>query len=108
MGIVINVVREIRRQSKAPRDAAGFVGKLSPGISVATPEVAALTAENASLLRLTLADLPDRQKEAIVLRFFEDLSVEQTAAAMNCAPGTVKATVHQAIRTLRQKLKQLA
>ena len=43
-----------------------------------------------------LADLPDRQREAIVLRFLEELSVEQTAAAMGCAEGTVKATVHQA------------
>jgi DNA-directed RNA polymerase specialized sigma24 family protein len=42
-----------------------------------------------------------------VLRFFEDLSVEQTAAAMGCAEGTVKATVFQALRALREKMKSL-
>ena len=59
-------------------------------------------------MRRTLADLPERQREAVVLRFFEELSVEDTAELMKCAPGTVKATVHQALRALRGKLKQLA
>ncbi len=54
-----------------------------------------------------LADLPERQREAVVLRFFEDLSTEQTAAVMNCAEGTVKATLHQALRKLREKLTML-
>ena len=54
-----------------------------------------------------LNGLNERQREAVVLRFFEELSVEDTAAAMNCAPGTVKATVHQALRSLRQRLKVL-
>jgi DNA-directed RNA polymerase specialized sigma24 family protein len=35
------------------------------------------------------------------------MSVEQTAEAMGCAPGTVKATVHQALRALRRKLEPL-
>jgi RNA polymerase sigma factor (sigma-70 family) len=51
--------------------------------------------------------LPDRQREAIVLRFFEELSVEETAAAMNCAAGTVKATVHQALRAMRARLENV-
>jgi DNA-directed RNA polymerase specialized sigma24 family protein len=43
----------------------------------------------------------------VVLRYFEDLSTEQTAIAMDCAPGTVKATLHQALRSLREKLREL-
>jgi DNA-directed RNA polymerase specialized sigma24 family protein len=39
-----------------------------------------------------------------VLRFFEELSVEETAEVMNCAPGTIKATVHQALRSLRRRI----
>ena len=64
---------------------------------------------------LTTQDLLDyqaacrrKQREAVVLRFFEELSVEETARAMGCAEGTVKATVHQAIRALKEKLRQLA
>jgi RNA polymerase sigma factor (sigma-70 family) len=72
------------------------------------PDDHAVESEHASLLRETLNELPERQREAVVLRFFESLSVEETAAAMNCAEGTVKATVHQALRALRSKLKQLS
>jgi RNA polymerase sigma factor (sigma-70 family) len=71
------------------------------------PEEAAARTESAGILHEVLRDLPDRQREAIVLRFFEELSVEETATAMNCAEGTVKATVHQALRALRAKLPQL-
>jgi DNA-directed RNA polymerase specialized sigma24 family protein len=42
-----------------------------------------------------------------VLRFFEDLSTEEAAAAMGCAAGTIKATVHQALRALKQKMAKL-
>jgi RNA polymerase sigma factor (sigma-70 family) len=60
------------------------------------------------MLRNALDLLPERQREAVVLRFFEELTTDETAHAMNCAPGTVKATIHQALRSLRQKLRQLA
>ena len=111
MGIVINVVREMRRASAkhdlgSDTDAAcGFADQEAsdPG-----PARSASHGEQAMLLRAGLNELPDRQREAIVLRFFEELSVEETAAAMDCAPGTIKATVHQALRALRNKLKQMS
>lgn len=71
------------------------------------PEVAARQSEEKDLVRSTLSNLSERQREAVILRFFEQLTVEDTAAAMGCAPGTVKATVHQALRILRNRLKQL-
>ena len=49
---------------------------------------------------------PGMRRRTLTLRFFEELSVEETATAMGCAAGTVKATVHQALRTLREKMKQ--
>ena len=49
-----------------------------------------------------VATLPRRQREAVVLRYFVDCSVSETAARMGCAEGTVKALTHQAIDTLRQ------
>ena len=41
-----------------------------------------------------------------MLRFFEGLNVNETAAAMGCAPGTIKATVSQALRALREKWRE--
>lgn len=48
-----------------------------------------------------LRALPTRQRTAIVLRFYEDLSVAQTADVMRCSPGTVKSLVSRGVDALR-------
>jgi RNA polymerase sigma-70 factor, ECF subfamily len=110
MGIVINVVREMRRSSARHETTSDPDSAAACGLAHDEngPDRTASQTEQATLLRAGLEELPERQREAIVLRFFEELSVEETAAAMNCAEGTIKATVHQALRALRNKLKQLS
>lgn len=51
-----------------------------------------------------LQQLPVRQRVAIVLRYYEDLTEAQTAEAMGCAVGTVKSQVSAGIRKLRELL----
>lgn len=51
-----------------------------------------------------LQGLPPRQRAAIVLRFYEDLTEAQTADAMGCALGTVKSQVSAGIKKLREQL----
>lgn len=60
--------------------------------------------EDALDLRRALGALPRRQRMALVLRYYADLSVQDAALAMGCAPGTVKALTHQAIQTLHGQL----
>jgi RNA polymerase sigma-70 factor, ECF subfamily len=55
-------------------------------------------------LRLAIESLPDRQRVAIVLRYFADLPIADVARAMGCAPGTVKSTVHAALNRLNVEL----
>ncbi len=51
-----------------------------------------------------LLALPVRQRTAIVLRYYEDLTEAQTAEAMDCAVGTVKSQVSAGLRKLRERL----
>ena len=53
-----------------------------------------------------LAGLPTRQRQVIVLRFFEDLSVEQTAELLGFSAGTVKSYTSRALTRLRQLLAE--
>ncbi|GLF96620.1 SigE family RNA polymerase sigma factor [Streptomyces yaizuensis] len=55
-------------------------------------------------LAVAVRALPVRQRAVVVLRYFEDLSVEETAATLGCAPGTVKSQAAKALRTLRERL----
>ncbi|HVE99308.1 MAG TPA: SigE family RNA polymerase sigma factor [Mycobacteriales bacterium] len=63
---------------------------------------------DAVTLRALLAELPPRQRAAVVLRYLADLSVAETADAMGCAEGTVKSAVHAALRHLRADLDEEA
>lgn len=51
-----------------------------------------------------LQRLPARQRAALVLRFYEDLSEHQTAELLSCPVGTVKSSVSRALQTLRGEL----
>lgn len=51
-----------------------------------------------------LLALAPRQRAALVLRFYEDLSEAQTAEAMGCAPGTVKSQVSAGLKRLRERI----
>lgn len=52
-------------------------------------------------VRAALMRLPLRQREAIVCRYYLDLSAADTAAAMRCSPGTVKVHLRTALAALR-------
>ena len=58
------------------------------------------------LLRAALA-LPKGQRTILVLRFFEDLSVEDTAACLGVTAGTVKSQTSRALDSLRATLNPL-
>lgn len=57
--------------------------------------------ESRSVLWAAILALPTRQRAAVVLRFYEDLSVGQVAQVLGVSAGTVKASVAKAMTKLR-------
>jgi RNA polymerase sigma-70 factor (ECF subfamily) len=104
IGIAINVIREQRRANKHQAPGPAPTND-SPRERSYEPQTPAYDHDEIAKLRSVIDDLPDRQRQAITLRFFEELTVDETASAMNCAAGTVKATIHQALRAIKRKLE---
>ena len=64
-------------------------------------------AERGDLVR-ALRHLPRRQREVVVLRYLADFSEAETAAALGCAPGTVKAHASRGLSALRRQLGNMS
>jgi RNA polymerase sigma-70 factor (ECF subfamily) len=69
-----------------------------------TPDEQLQTTEAMQQLELAIQDLPNRQREAFMLRTFQGLDVAATATAMGCSDGSVKTHYSRAIHSLRDKL----
>ena len=73
---------------------------------VASAESSALVTAQREAVLHALQQLPRRQREAVVLRYYGDLSEAQTAAAMGCSAGAVKSHTSRAMAALRPLLEE--
>lgn len=60
--------------------------------------------EDRIVLLAGLATIPPRQRACLVLRYFDDCSVEDTARALDCSEGTVKSNTARGLVALRKAL----
>jgi RNA polymerase sigma-70 factor (ECF subfamily) len=63
-----------------------------------------LTISNIHQIEEEIKKLPARQREAFLLRYWEEMDVAETAAVMGCTEGSVKTHCFRAIQTLSQAL----
>jgi len=94
-----NALRQRGQRERHDRQGPG------PTASESAEAVALIGEEHQQVLAAIRA-LPDRQREALVLRFYLDLSEEETARAMGVSRGTVKSATSRAVAALGRKLKE--
>ena len=71
----------------------------------AEPEFATQMGAATARLEQAVGALPERQREAFLLRIWEGLDVAATALAMRCSEGSVKTHLSRAVHRLRQQLE---
>ncbi len=92
--ITLNTCREVRRS----RARAGRIANdLCEVADLSTPPVDPRLTDLTRALRV----LSERQREVVVLRFFEGLNTRETARVMGCREGSVKSHLHRALGALR-------
>jgi RNA polymerase sigma-70 factor (sigma-E family) len=89
--------RRTRRRTELQQGAAGRLDEQEDDTAVGVFG----RVEASTDLTQALGELPPRQRVALVLRYFEDLSEAETAEAMGCSVGTVKSTTSRALERLR-------
>lgn len=94
--------RAVRRKGLAAVRARGLAEQ-PPGVSA---EAVVLGGEDHDEVIRVLGRLPHRQREVLMLRFYCDLSDEQTGRVMGIRPGTVRSTSRRALEALRRALKE--
>ncbi|MFC4502218.1 MULTISPECIES: SigE family RNA polymerase sigma factor [Streptomyces] len=99
--VMINAhARRYRRKLReflAPRSDDGS----DPRYEIADTGDRIAQADDRHALLRALAELPPRQREAVVLRYWEDLTETQAAEAMGCSVGAVKSNAAKGIAKLR-------
>lgn len=94
--VAINLANSRFRRRQAERRAYQRAGPDREGVEL--PATA-----DAVAVREAIASLPERQRAVLVLRYFADLSVGQTAEAVGMTPGSVRSATYRALQVLREQ-----
>lgn len=95
---VVNLARMHFRRRRVERAYASRQARLRQ------PGATERDVVEAEAVRQALLRLPVRQRAAVVLRYFEDLSDVQAAEVLGCPPGTVRSLLWRAMDTLRHEV----
>ena len=87
-------------------DDEALAGPGGPPRLADSAEASALLGEEQRVVAAALRKLPRRQREAVVLRYYLDLSVEETAQVMGVSPGTVKSATHRGLAAVGRTLRE--
>ena len=113
--ILKNRITDHHRSGSIKRRIFGWFGDqpedevdLVVGDEIEQPEVRQEQSNLREKLVAALGELPDRQRQAFMLRIWEGLSVRDAAKAMGCSEGSVKTHLSRATGALRELLPEYA
>ena len=99
--LVVNACMDAARRSKPDVTLSEEFSKPGP------PEEDYARAQMANSVRAAVSALPPRFRIAVLLRYFEDLSYEQMAEALDCSMGTVASRLSRGHKILAERLQGL-
>ncbi|MCZ6755196.1 MAG: RNA polymerase sigma factor [Gemmatimonadetes bacterium] len=111
LGWIYSIARNVclgRRRRVAARSAVSPDPDLHMGEGAMPVERVVEAAEFRRDLNEAIMQLPDRERDVVILRLLEQRSTLETASALGCAEGTVKAALHHAVGKLRTSIKEWA
>ncbi len=86
-------------------DVLEMLSTAEPAPAFENPETSSQRAQTLRVIEEELLLLPNRQREAFLLRYWEDMNVAETATAMGCSEGSVKTHCSRATHALSKALK---
>ena len=86
-------------------DLLGTLNAQTESDQAENPETSAQRAQTLHAIESEIQELPGRQREAFLMRYWEELDVAETAAAMGCSEGSVKTHCSRAVQALGKALR---
>jgi RNA polymerase sigma-70 factor, ECF subfamily len=103
-GVLLNIERRRRRRGGVLRRKLRVLWAGEPESRAPPADAAAEVAEWKHSLWAAVARLPDAQRQALVLRYSEQLRYDEIAAVLDCPLGTVKSRIYNGLAALRENL----
>ena len=97
---VVNLSRDRFRRLRSERNYAAQRANSSSRQTGVASQI-----EDREVIRHALQSLPHRQRAALILRFYADLSEYETAEVLQCSVAAVKSLVSRATATLREQMR---
>jgi RNA polymerase sigma-70 factor (ECF subfamily) len=102
----VRLVSPLRDKDEENSETLESLSASSDAVRPPGPEEEVSSKQRIAAIEQALSELPARQREAFLLRYWEELDVSETAQAMGCSEGSVKTHCFRATNALAAKLKE--
>ena len=102
----VRIVSPLREKDEDNTETLESLAASHEGNTTASPEQEISQKQHLQLIENALRELPARQREAFLLRYWEGMDVAETAEVMGCSQGSVKTHSFRAVNAMAKKLQE--